>query len=101
MQRLKTIEPVMPLRTTPYKGQGKFQFCEVCGGPWRPWAGSVLPCHARCLYAPADQDTLLEVCEGRGTRPLKEIAEALGVTLGILNANTRQAIKRRSSHARD
>lgn len=33
--------------------------CAVCGELWRPWAGSRLPCHARCLFTDEGRRELL------------------------------------------
>lgn len=99
--RLQSIRPTIPLRDDPTVGQGEFQQCPVCDGPWRPWAGSRLPCHARCLYAPADQDALLAICEAPAVDyTLSDVSAALGVTPGILTANTRCSINRRTERHR-
>ncbi len=58
----------------------------------------MLPCHARCLFHPEDQDILLELsehCMNDG-----KLAAALGVTRGVLKANTVSALKRRAIRQR-
>ncbi len=98
---LNEIRPVIPLTPEPLAGTGDFQRCSVCDGYWRPWAGSRLPCHARCLYSEVDQDELLRICEVPSFEySVSDVARHLGVTLGILTASTRQAINRRSERDR-
>ena len=39
----------LPLRDEPWGAGVPYQDCPVCGEHWRPWCGSHLPCHAKCL----------------------------------------------------
>jgi hypothetical protein len=73
-------------------GSNTWRPCPVCGTPWRPWALSLLPCHAVCLYTPEEQDNLLAL-SSRMTERL--LAAQLGVTTGILRSNLHAAMIRR------
>lgn len=93
---------VMPMRKVPWDrflddlSAKNYRECPVCGGPWRPWHGSYLPCHAVCLVPPALQDELLdEQCVTVG-----EQAARLGVNEGTVRAAIAQARKRRRGGAR-
>ena len=75
----------MPLRETPWPAGGGGNIkCPVCGNKWRPWAGSLLPCHARCLLT----DAGAELCHSvwNTTKPFKDIAEILGVPPSVVKS---------------
>lgn len=82
--------PVIPLRAEPWPiGGHAARPCPVCGDGWVPWAGSLLPCHGRCLYDEAGQDALL-------AHPAIEadLARLLGVTGSIVRSARHAAIRR-------
>ena len=84
------------LRAEPWPpGESGWRRCAVCDEPWRPWAGSRLPCHARCFLSPEEQESLLDE-----RARIAEQAERLGVTIGVIRASHFAALKRRAE-ARD
>lgn len=75
----------IPMRTERWgKGMHGYRPCPVCGKPWRPWALSYLPCHARCLLH--DEDKQIIVSDTRGDR---EIARHYGISLSVVRATRR------------
>ena len=79
--------PRIPLRTDPWPiGAHAPRPCPICGKHWRPWAGSVLPCHARCLF---DADGVRAILEHPGTNAAA--ARAYGLTDGVLRSLRRRA----------
>jgi hypothetical protein len=72
----------IPLRDEPWPpGLNGPIPCPVCGKPWWPWAGSVLPCHGRCLFT--DEEELAIVAD---PRTFREIAGELGVTTSVIRS---------------
>lgn len=87
----------MALRDTPWPSTGQFIACPVCGESWRPWCGSRLPCHAKCVLTEAAQDALLD--EYGVTQA--EQAALLGVSVPVIRASVAAALRRRGKeHAR-
>jgi hypothetical protein len=73
---------VIPLLKKPWpKGENGWIPCPVCGQPWRPWAGSYLPCHARCLFDDDEERAIKN--DPRSTRV---IANELGVTESVIRS---------------
>ena len=82
----------MPLRAEPWTaGPHPFRPCPVCGVTWRPWFSSRLPCHAKCLLEPEDQDAL---CDELGTTKNQQ-AKRLGLTVAVFRASIAEALRRR------
>lgn len=81
----------LPLRETPWQGFDKFTTCPVCGGPWRPWEGSLLPCHAKCLLTEEAQDDLADEV---GVTQADQ-AKRLGVSVAVIRASVDAALRRR------
>ena len=72
----------LPLRDKPWPlGLHEPRGCPVCGGYWKPWAGSRLPCHARCLFT----DDARAVVRS-DPRCDAEIARHYGVTMSVVRA---------------
>ena len=83
------------MRGAPWKmgeGANEWTACPVCGVPWRPAGGSLLPCHAKCLFTPELQDELLDEAATERAQ-----AERLGVTKGIVRASLHAARRRRAT----
>jgi hypothetical protein len=77
----------LPFLTKPWpQGRHEVRPCPVCGKPWWPWAGSLLPCHARCLFAPEELRAVQT-----DTRPAKEVAAAYGITVQMVRSARRRA----------
>jgi hypothetical protein len=57
--------------------------CPVCERRWVPWAGSYLPCHLRCLFAPGDLEALVERFHS-GALATEAVAERAGITVALL-----------------
>jgi hypothetical protein len=55
--------------------------CPVCGRVWWPWAGSLLPCHARCLFT---SDEKAHICSSKKSQ--NELAASYDVPIGIIRA---------------
>jgi hypothetical protein len=78
----------LPLRTDPWpvprEGRAAKE-CPICGMPWRPWKGSRLPCHGRCLL---NESGIAQVMHLWKTSPgsLIQIAEKLGVPASVVSA---------------
>lgn len=71
-----------PLRDTPWpSGPHKNRPCRVCGKSWFPWAGSMLNCHARCLFTPGAAAIIKT-----DPRPQRLIAEHYGVMPSVIRA---------------
>jgi hypothetical protein len=66
--------------------------CPICGERWRPAAGRVLPCHARCLFHEQAQDDILDGPDG----PVV-VARHLGVPVKVIDAAMTAARKRRKT----
>ncbi len=77
---------VMPMRAQPWpKGAAHpWRPCPVCGDRWRPWAGSLLPCHAKCMWTPEGAMMLF-----RDRRTETRLETALGLTRSIIRAGRR------------
>jgi len=58
--------------------------CPVCGKWWKPWPGSVLPCHGRCLWTEAAAVALI-----RDPRTQIQLARDLGVSISVVRAGYR------------
>lgn len=69
--------------------------CPVCGQLFRPWAGSYLPCHARCLMTEEEQDAMLY-----SNKSNKQLSQELGVTLSVIRASINQARQRADKRRR-
>lgn len=81
----------IPLREEPWQSpEIGPRPCPVCGELWRPWVGSFLPCHARCLFTDEEQDALLEENATRAAQ-----ARRLGVTVSVIQAALSAARRRR------
>lgn len=90
----------LPLRDEPWPvGDNGWHTCPVCGRPWRPWAGSLLPCHGKCLLTERAQDDLLDYAVDESTEPLARIAERLGLTLAVVRSSIIAAKRRRRARA--
>jgi hypothetical protein len=86
----------VPLRTSPWASgiyHGRHE-CPVCGKAWWPWAGSYLPCHARCLMTESAQDEILACPDTVGV-----IADRLGVSVAVIRASLRLAAARKEARA--
>ena len=79
-------EPRLPLRTEPWPVGAHHETCPVCSLPWRPFVGSRLPCHARCLFDTVARDHLVEIASSGAYRTQLDLASDLGVSIGILRA---------------
>lgn len=73
------------LRDEPWDRQGGWTTCPLCGEPWRPWARSLLPCHAKCIWT--DEGALVLL---RSPLSMRELSEMLGVTSSIVRAGIKQ-----------
>ncbi len=81
----------MALREEPWAvGEHPYGPCPVCGVPWRPWPGSMLPCHAKCLLAQWAQDELLD-----SSTSVVDLAKRLGITASTVRASIYEARERR------
>lgn len=80
---------LVPLREAPWEAQGGWLACPVCSKPWRPWAGSRLQCHARCLYSEADAATIAFADRSGLFKTQIELAARLGISVGVLRAVVR------------
>ena len=88
------MQLLLPLREEPWPaGPHPFRPCPICGVAWRPWAFSRLPCHARCILSPEDQDALLAE---NVTERIQ--AERLGVSTSVIRSNLAAARKRKGLH---
>jgi len=76
----------LPLRTRPWPGDVGWVPCPVCSRKWRPWAGSILPCHAQCLMTEEGKALLRKDANGSVTQ--RELAERYGITVPIVRALT-------------
>lgn len=77
-------EPRLPLRTEPWPVGANHAACPVCSLPWRPFAGSRLPCHARCLFDDRAREVLKEVASSGSYRTQGDLASDLGVSVDVL-----------------
>ena len=88
--------PAMALLVEPWPpGPNAPRPCPVCGQPWRPWAWSRLPCHARCLFRPEDDRALL-VAFWSTVGARAELARSLGITDAALASALKAAKRRRA-----
>ena len=70
------------LRAEPWPaGNNGYHDCPICGERWRPYAGSLLPCHAACMWT--DDGALALAMDPRAD---SLIARQLGVTMPIVRA---------------
>jgi hypothetical protein len=85
---MKLPTPMLPLRDIPWDGiaRPKRSHCPICGGHWAPWRGSVLPCHARCLYDEDGRLELVRIYQSGAFRTQADMAKAMGVTTSVLIA---------------
>lgn len=74
----------MPLLARPLEDLSP-RLCPVCGKFWRPWSGSLLPCHARCLWTQPAAVALVY-----DTRPITVLAQDVGVSIATVRAGIRQ-----------
>jgi len=84
----------IPLRDQPWPyGEGRLPTtkCPICGDIWIPWAGSMLPCHARCLLTDDAQDRLLDEAD-----TVLNQANKLGVSPSVVRASIFAARRRRN-----
>lgn len=84
----------LPMLEGPHPQAGEKTTCSVCGRVWRPWARSRLPCHGSCLISTDDQDVLLKMLDAPKSPSVRVVADALGVTAQVLQANLGAAAKR-------
>lgn len=83
------------LRSKPWpEGQHARRNCPVCGEPWVPWAGSLLPCHAKCLF-----DDRESIAIFNDPRTEAELSRSLGVTTSVIRA-TRAKVRVRIAEIR-
>lgn len=76
---------VMSMRAQAWPiGASAWRTCPVCNDKWRPWAGSRLPCHAKCLWTPVGALALFN-----DSRNEKQLMTDLGVTISIVRAGKR------------
>jgi hypothetical protein len=76
----------LPMREEPWpQGSNAARPCPICGKHWRPWAGSRLPCHAKCLYEPATlrmiTEEVLSLADG-----MRTIARRMGLSYESLRS---------------
>ncbi len=72
----------MPMRTKPWpQKQSRARLCPICGTTWRPWAGSFLPCHARCLFQEHAAEAIRSSAASDG-----KLAAGYGVTPSIIRS---------------
>lgn len=77
----------IPLLETPRpKGMHEEILCPICGKKWKPWAGSRLPCHSRCLFT---EDAVKAIRASPKANSV--IAKSLGVSYSVI-----QSIRSRS-----
>jgi len=80
----------LPLRAEPWgPGYHWTRPCPVCGEPWAPCAGSLLPCHGGCLLNDRARADLVRRFRNE-TTPMRLIAEELGVSVGVLSRTLRE-----------
>jgi hypothetical protein len=76
----------LPLLDEPWPpGRSEPRPCPVCGERWIPWAHSVLPCHARCLFTPEGKRALLAEYNASPLRA-DSFARSKGITYTILRS---------------
>lgn len=82
------VAPRLPMRTEPWPRATPARDCPVCGTWWRPWTGSLLPCHTRCLFSREDRRTIARTALARDGRPrrLADMAREYGITESILRS---------------
>lgn len=80
----------LPLRATPWPpGDNAATDCPVCGAYWKPWAGSILPCHACCLMTP-DGGRHCRKLWRESDMSVNALAENIGVPVGVVKATLRR-----------
>lgn len=84
----------LPMRAEPWQSSER-QVCPVCGGTWRPWVGSRLPCHARCLFDDENLGYFLEIA-ARPKVAIAELARHQGISLATARAIIRYGTERRA-----
>jgi hypothetical protein len=80
--------PKVKLRAEPWtlaNGGGTWQACPCCVKRWRPFVGSRLPCHAKCLYTAEDKAKIRELYQASSITE-KKLAELLGITPAMVRA---------------
>lgn len=83
----------LPLRTEPWAPDDcKARTCPLCGAWWKPWPGSVLPAHGRCIWTPEAAVALLD-----DPRVQTELADALGVSISVIRAGLKAGEQHRAS----
>ena len=76
----------MQLREEPWPaGTHTYRPCPICGNPWRPFAFSYLPCHAKCVFTDEAVDLLRAHYDDPTTR-MGDFADDFGVTPGVIRA---------------
>lgn len=74
----------VPLLPAPWPPGAPASACMFCGGYWKPWPGSRLPCHARCIWSPEGALAL-----ATDLRTDRELAAAIGTTISVVRAGRR------------
>lgn len=77
--------PRLPLRTEPWPSGSNTTTCPVCGLWWRPFAGSILPAHAMCLYTFEDAERIRQMILA-ATEPIPVVAARLEVPIQVVRA---------------
>lgn len=78
-------KPRLPMREVPWPPGGCTTTCPLCGGYWRPFAGSFLPAHAKCLFSPEDKERIRQMVLS-STKRLDDTAAELGIPTQIVRA---------------
>lgn len=81
--------PRVPMLAEPW-GNVAPRPCPVCDRWWQPWKGSILPCHARCLFS-RDELVRLHTIASQPEVRLGEMARWMGISLATLRGVLRIA----------
>jgi hypothetical protein len=68
--------------------------CPRCGKAWIKWAGSKLPCHARCLFTPELQDDIYQLRQRFVRLTADRLAADLGVPIGVIRVALTEGARR-------
>lgn len=71
------------MREEPWPPGTSLTTCPACGRSWRPFVGSRLPCHAGCLWTPADRSRIRSILFETTIQAMK-VAEQLGVSISVV-----------------
>lgn len=95
-------EPRLPLLAEPWPlGAHASRPCPVCSRTWIPFAGSRLPCHAHCLFDAVAREHLAQVYASGAYRTQQDLADDLGVTLGVLRSVLERRVVERPAEVDD